>query len=722
MASSYSQLHGIRCATSLIAVFFAVLLPASARAAQTDISGPPGSVAFGTIVAVLPNGNFVVTDPQFSNSPLTNVGAVYLYSPAGVLISTVTGSTTNDQVGDNGVVVVGSSNFLILSSQWINNGAANAGAVTWVNGTTGLSGYVSAGNSLVGTTTGDMVGSRMGFLTNGNYVVMSPNWNNGVPGSKFGAATWGDGNTGVAGTVSASNSLVGTTAGDNIGNGFRRLTNGNYVVVSSNWNNGVASSHVGAVTWINGSTGLSGAVSTSNSLYGTTAGDAIGSNFVTALSNGNYVVASSNWNDGVASAHFGAATWGNGTTGIVGPVSTSNSLFGTLSGDFVGSKRVVALSNGNYVVASPKWTNSLVATSLGAATWGDGSSGTVGAVSTSNSLYGTTANDAVAKNGVTALTNGNYVVNSQDWNNGVTNSKIGAATWGDGSSGSVGPASAANSLIGATNNDAVGYASYALSNGNYVVCSPQWNNSTAGSFFGAATWGDGSTGITGPVSTSNSLFGTTANDSVCFGVGVTPLSNGNYVVSSSLWAAGFGAATWGDGSGGVAGPVSASNSLVGTTAGDGVGTSGIIALTDGNYVVNSATWNNGVPGSSFGAATWANGKTGITGYVSAANSLIGTTINDQVGLSPFALGDGNYVVANNYWNGNVGAITLASDAFRLKGTVQSWNSVIGAAANGGLSLSYDYDYVHKELLVGRPADNMVSLFTIDQIFAGDFEP
>jgi hypothetical protein len=36
--------------------------------------------------------------------------------------------------------------------------------------------------------------------------------------------------------------------------------------------------------------------------------------------------------------------------------------------------------------------------------------------------------------------------------------------------------------------------------------------------------------------------------------------------------------------------------------------------------------------------------------------------------------------------------------------------------------AHDYDAVRQRLVVGRPSDNIVSLFTMDQIFAGDFDP
>lgn len=74
-----------------------VLLCVPALALAQDIPGPPGSVAFGTSVAVLPNGNLVVVDPRFDPpGPATAVGAVYLYRPDRSLISRLTGTQTDD--------------------------------------------------------------------------------------------------------------------------------------------------------------------------------------------------------------------------------------------------------------------------------------------------------------------------------------------------------------------------------------------------------------------------------------------------------------------------------------------------------------------------------------------------------------------------------------------------------------------------------------------------
>jgi hypothetical protein len=171
------------------------------------------------------------------------------------------------------------------------------------------------------------------------------------------------------------------------------LNNGNYVVISENWDNG-AVTNVGAVTWGSGTTGRSGAVSSANSLVGSTASDQVGSSGVTALNNGNYVVRSPNWDNG-AVANVGAVTWGSGTTGRSGAVSSANSLVGSTADDRVGSSGVTALNNGNYVVISENWDNGAVV-DAGAVILGDGTLGTSGAVEAANSVLGTAPGGGLA--------------------------------------------------------------------------------------------------------------------------------------------------------------------------------------------------------------------------------------------------------------------------------------------------------------------------------------
>jgi hypothetical protein len=67
-------------------------------------------------------------------------------------------------------------------------------------------------------------------------------------------------------------------------------------------------------------------------------------------------------------------------------VSSANSLIGSNSFDLVGNGGITELSSGNYIVKSPDWNNQ-----FGALTWGDGSSGSSGVVSGSNSLQGGSA-------------------------------------------------------------------------------------------------------------------------------------------------------------------------------------------------------------------------------------------------------------------------------------------------------------------------------------------
>ncbi len=668
--------RSLRLAVGLMALTAAVC----ARAAQVTIPGPSGSGQFGARVTVLANGNIVVTDALFdSPGGIVDVGAVYLYRPTGVLISTLQGSSANDRVGSGGVTALGNGNYVVRSTEWDNGAILNAGAVTFGSGTRGISGVVSPSNSLIGTTTNDFVGNGLVTpLSNGNYVVRSSDWDNGAT-IDAGAATFGSGTSGISGVVSPSNSLVGTTANDRVASGgVTVLSNANYVVITSAWDNAEIE-NAGAVTFGSGTSGISGMVSPSNSLVGTTANDRVGSSLITPLGNGNYVVLSSEWNNG-ATVAAGAATFGSGTSGISGAVSPSNSLVGTSANDFVGNGGVTPLGTGNYVVRSSEWDNG-PAIDAGAVTFGSGTSGISGGISPSNSLVGSTVSDIVGNDCVTALSSGNYLVCSSSWDNAAI-ANAGAATFGSGTNGISGEISSSNSLIGTIANDFVGGSgATALSNGNYVVGSLQWDNGASVNA-GAATFGSGTSGIRGAVSPSNSLVGTRTGDSV--GSGVTALSNGNYVVRSSSWDNGAivnaGAATFGSGASGISGAVSPTNSLVGSSANDSVGGSGVTALSNGNYVVRSTNWDVGTIVNA-GAVTFVSDTSGISGAVSASNSLFGTAANDNVGSVVTTLSNGNYVVSSINWNNgattDAGAVTFGSGTIGISDAISSTNSLVG---------------------------------------------
>ena len=256
--------------------------------AQINVFGPPGSEKFGDAVVLLPNGNFVVTDPNFDlvNPSVSNVGAVSVFSPKGQMISRITGRVENAYMGQITVLVNG--NFVITSAN---------GDVTWGSSIEGVSGVVSASNSLINRA----AITKVFALTNGHYVVASPYWSSAT--AEFaGAVTWGNGRGGTVGEISINNSLIGD-AFDRIGLGDEPtsvfpgvvpLANGNYVVSSTHWSD-EDSLFVGAATFCKGDVACGGQVSAENSLVGQTLHDRVGSGGIYALKNGNYVVGSYEW-------------------------------------------------------------------------------------------------------------------------------------------------------------------------------------------------------------------------------------------------------------------------------------------------------------------------------------------------------------------------------------------------------------------------------------------
>ena len=785
---------------ALFALVLSVLFVTPALADQGEINGPPNSGLFGAQVAVLPNGNIVVTDPHYDENGVSNIGAAYLLDgTTHAIISTLKGSTTNDQIG-NRIVVLTNGNYVVQSSGW-NNGSANfAGAVTFCNATTGCSGVVSSGNSLIGSSAFDQIG-WVTALPNGNYIVRAIEWDtyfppikknvgavtfcNGATGCKgelttlnsliggtaedlvakgdiivlkdgdyivyspywhgsgglfqnVGAVTFCRATTGCSGVVSASNSLVGERRDEQIGSipgprtAIVELANGNYVVASGFYNPNRLNdpNPFGAVTLCNGVTGCQGTIPSNISLIGSANRQSVGSNGVTPLPNGNYVVNTPGWDNGSAS-DSGAVTFCNGITGCNNGIHPGNSLLGSKSFDTVGNAAapgttnfvnpVVVLSDGNYLVVSPNWDKGTTV-DAGAVTWCSGTTGCSGEISIFNSLTGASTNDKIGvtglKNGAFALRNGNYVVNSSEWDNpslGITNA--GAVTFCNSASNSCAntTVSLSNSLTGSTASDSIGLdGTTALANGNYVVASRGWNNGATVDA-GAMTFCSGAVGCTGPINPGNSLIGAKTSD--LSGGFITALPNGSYVIASQNWDNGTvtdaGAVTFCNGTTGCTGTINTSNSLVGLNANDRIGSNSIRLLSNGNYVVSNPSWDNGAAADA-GAVTFCNSATGCTGSVTVSNSLVGSTASDRVGFAE-PLPNGNYVVKSETWdNGgiaNAGAVTFANGTTGTVGPITSNNSILGTATNASSAfLPHFYDAPRNQLFVGRPASNAVSFF------------
>ncbi len=499
-------------------------------------------------ITELSNGNFVVSSPFYSSSSIVHCGAVTWCSGTEETIGTVNfsnsliGSSNNDLVGYEKIVALENGNYIVCTNQWDNGDSIDVGAVTWCDGSKGFSAEVNKNNSLIGTSSNDLIGFLAYPLKNGNYVVASRFWNNNE-NDDAGAVTWGDGEKGTIGEVSISNSLIGTISHDGVGRNITVLTNGNYVVCSTSWNK-----TIGAITWCDGTKQMSGAVSIENSLVGTRRQDLVGCGGTAALYNGNYVVISTNWNN----IHFqefgpGAVTWCDGAIGRSGEINNTNSLLGSSELDAVGIGGISVLPNSNYIISSYKWNNGDIV-EAGAVTLCDGTNGTFGEVSIENSIVGSSDYDNVGIGGATALSNGNYVINSYNWNLGSIQ-KAGAVTWCKGENLSVGNVTSTNSLVGSIDSNKVGYDGIIpLPNGNYLVTSYQFtSNLIDRNAF--VTWGNGTTGTNGTVNITNSVVWTSygsffGNDTI------TILPYSNYVISSKNFKAQFdfsypsGAATW----------------------------------------------------------------------------------------------------------------------------------------------------------------------------------
>jgi hypothetical protein len=708
------------------------ILPAGAT--STDIAGPTGSGTFGSTVKTLPNGNLVVVDGSYAGGG-TNRGRVYLYSGAThEPISTTTGAQDGDQIGSGGVTVLNDGNFVVRSPKWSNGATANAGAATWCSATTGCPETIAVSNSLVGSHADDAVsGWGVRAMAGGAYRVQSHSWDN-----YKGAVTFCSDSAACANqVVSSANSLVGTVSdgvspalGDRLGTSVSDLPNGGYVISSSYWNGGSGpGKNHGAVLGCP-SSGCTGEISTTNALYGTTDGDSVGATII-VLPNSAYIVLSGYWrNAGVIDA--GAATYCasvNDPNCKGQPVSTTNSLVGSTRSDFVNWATV--LTNGDYVVGTTSWHNAS-SVSVGAATYCKVTAGVSACagqtITPANSLTGSAAGDYTGA-GIVALPGGKYILSDGLWG-----SYRGAITYcgvdGAGCTGQV--VSSSNSLVGiktdtsggngTTDGDQVGRGGvYVLADGSYLVSAP-WLDVNDLDKVGAVIHCPAS-GCTGEVSTTNSLVGSQAMDQVGDG-GIVVMPSGAFVVPSPHWANGAtplaGAVTHCANESACDGlVVSASNSMVGNAEHEEVGlVYGTQKFSNESYVFSSYY------GGYDAANDWAPGAltycppSGCTGVVSAANSLVGSHPDDMVGYwsSLEEVGDGLYVVGNYGWQDGdtiiAGAMTLCPLSGGCTGPVTPSNSLIGGVANGGLTMNYSYDTFNHKLAVGRPAENLVTYFSL----------
>lgn len=692
-------------------------------------------------------GDSHVTETSFGVGLLRSVnggaGAITFIdssaAPRGTVGATnsLLGGSSNDQIGSGGITLVGGTTYAILSPSWTTpGGKIDAGAVTLVDGATGTfngtgtaldNQQVGITNSLVGSEAGDRVGSggvRFAYSTTSDSVfsVLSPRWDNTLSVPDAGAITWFTLGSALRGDVPSAGSLFGSSPGDLIGNGNTFVSGlgfsntGVYQLFGSSTSGALFYSRTfnnnfGAVVYLDGSGPPTGPINSENALVGSTANDDVGGNGIFEFGNGKYAVMSPDWDNvssDVSSADAGAVTIASSDTGVAGIISSLNSLIGDRTDDRVGSEQPDQLDSGNVIIRSPNWhdntgavtfvdlangrllgdtdfagvvdiTNSLTGVSTGDNVGADGSlrevafnkyilmssgvsqvegpanvgavtyfsdlTGIAGQINGSNSLVGSKAGDRVGNNGLTFLFNGNLLVRSSQWNSGA-----GAVTFLDVNSGHFGGSDAGdltgvldetNSLLGHSADDSVGSDGIEQSftgNGYYMVFSPLVDNTTVdASNAGAVTFGDMQQGVRGFADSNTvSFVGTTGNDKVGFNHNTDATNNGNLYLRNPQWNGTFGAATFVDlvDGTGLSGDISALNSVVGSQFGDQVGSGGVQILSNGQVAILSPNWSNGGT-TNAGAITFGSELTRIFGPISPTDniSLVGANRDDSVGSS-----------------------------------------------------------------------------------------
>lgn len=636
------------------------------------------------------------------------------------ITNSLVGTEANDLVGGAGVSLAyvdanGQFVFAVQSPDWANTPSVpRAGALTWFKQTDSLIGDVPSTNSLFGASTDDQVGSSVPFINGlgfsssgvyqissgnfGNAIVYVPTFNNGA-----GAIVHIDGSVAPpTGVISASNALIGSTAGDEIGSGgILDIGSGKYIVLSPKWDN-FSSADAGAITIVDANAGVTGAVGSANSLIGDQFNDRLGAIQPNQLDTGSLLFRTPTWHGGTGAVTFVNLSSGQllGDTDFGATLSSSNSLVGDRAGDNVGANGSLSeITFGKYVLLSPDVSEFNGPQHVGAATYFSDSVGVAGQIDSTNSLVGTHANDRVGSDGLFSLFNGNMLVLSGQWNGNA-----GAVTFLDGNTGHFGGSIAGvlngaldqtNSLVGRTGNDSVGSEDIQRSfagTGYYMVFSPLVDNTnTSAVDAGAVTFGDILQGVRGFADDNTvSFVGTAANDLIGDNANTDSTNNQNVFLINPQWHGNFGAVTFVDlvNGTGLSGDIdSLTNSVTGTSAGDKVGIGGVQMLSNHVAAIRSPNWTDGGTFTDAGAITWVSELTGGHGDVTASTSLVGTHDFDAVGNSFISFVGGTnslFVVRTAGFDGNKSALTFVDTAgVTPKGNIDGL-SLLGSTANDGL--------------------------------------
>ncbi|MEP4545518.1 MAG: cadherin-like beta sandwich domain-containing protein [Saccharospirillum sp.] len=305
----------------------------------STLAGDVANDALGSSsITALANGHYVIASGSDDENGVVNAGSVRLVDGStGMQIgSTLSGGVEGDALGASSVTALPNSHFVVVSRVDDENGVVNAGSVRLIDGSTGE----QIGNALVGDVANDRLGSGgVTVLPNGHYVIASINDDeNGVVNA--GSVRLVNGITGVQ--------IGSTSAGDDTSDALgatsiTALPNSHYVVASQ-FDDENSIIDAGSVRLFDGSTG----VQIGSALAGDVGDDSLGSGGITVLSNGHYIVASSEFDDENGIVDAGSVRLVDGNSGV----QIGSTLAGDENFDAVGSGGITPLPTGNYVVAS----------------------------------------------------------------------------------------------------------------------------------------------------------------------------------------------------------------------------------------------------------------------------------------------------------------------------------------------------------------------------------
>ena len=572
-------------------VNYTVTVTVSSVSSRELLDPTPGaSDEFGHTVVQLANGNIVVSDPDDSSVVSLN-GAVHLYSPTSPNpIASIYGDVASDHLGEEGIVALPNNNYVIVSIQDDEGGIVNSGSVRLMNGATGAQ---------IAVLSGDVIGDNLGSggiiaLANNNYVIGSQRDDEGGI-VNAGSVRLMNGTTGAQ--IGAT--LVGDVAGDALGSeSIIALANNNFVVASSVDDEG-GIQNAGSVRLIDGSTGVQIGATLAGDVTRDNLGRVSGQDGIVALSNNNYIVASSLDDEG-GITNAGSVRLMNGATGV----QIGSTISGDIVTDSLGSDGITVLANDNFVIASRRDDEGGIG-DAGTVRLIDGATGAQISV-----LSGDVFGDFLGSGGVTAIPNNNYVIASPtDDEGGITNA--GSVRLMNGVTG----AQIGVTLAGDMASDQLGSDGITvLSNNNYVIASDDDRVSNL-TLPGAVRLMNGDTGV--------QIGATLESGQLHLGGGITALTNNNFVMASPAEDVGgignAGSVSLFDGDTGA----QIGAALVGDMGSDTLGSEGVIALSNNNYVVVSARDDeNGIANA--GSVRLMNGNTGAA----VTNAIVGESEND----------------------------------------------------------------------------------------------